>query len=49
MLLDLQGQGQINQELRARVGLNQKWVWDADLEGMLQEARALLDGYKETK
>ncbi|TVY13951.1 6-methylsalicylic acid decarboxylase atA [Lachnellula arida] len=49
LLLDLEGQGQINQELRARVGLNQKWVWDADLEAMLQEARALLDGYKETK
>ncbi|TVY36419.1 6-methylsalicylic acid decarboxylase [Lachnellula occidentalis] len=49
MLLDLQGHGKINQELRIRVGLNQKWVWDADLEGMLEQARALLDEYQEIK
>ncbi|TVY28776.1 6-methylsalicylic acid decarboxylase [Lachnellula hyalina] len=49
MLLDLQGQRQINQELKMRVRLNQKWVWDADIEGMLQQAKALLDDYKEAK
>jgi salicylate hydroxylase len=50
LLLDLQGQGEVREEeLRTKVGFNQKWVWDADLEDMLEEAKFLLNTYKETE
>jgi len=50
MLLDLQGQREVGEEeLRLKVGFNQKWVWNADLEDMLEEAKSLLNTYKDTE
>jgi salicylate hydroxylase len=52
LLLDLQGQGGeevTEDDLRTNVGFNQKWVWDADLAGMLEEARVLFNTYKESE
>lgn len=52
LLLDLQVQGceeVTEDDLRTNVGFNQKWVWDVDLEGMLDEAKALFNSCNDTE
>lgn len=52
LLLDLQvpgGEDVTEDDLRTNVGFNQKWVWDADLAGMLEEAKALFNSYNDTE
>lgn len=51
-LLDLQkkGGGEITEdELRRCVTINQKWVWEVDLSGMLERAKVLMKSCKEAK